>query len=305
MICSAMGDAPAWRRWARIGPLFTTVCIPINVGCTGSSTVDVVKLQPQRNTCEVIIAGPAAAGDMRLWVPEAILSDRGASAAYPIGRLWERHGNTFTHEVVEAGLFGPGNVKRIAPDMLECVGIAFPLDPPVNWRTTVTAQPDGVTFCIELTNVGEATLVKAGAAICLKFLQAAWWSDDDTFVLSDRRVQSLSALGREAGPPNGFEAYLMAGQSFDNVFYHEFWGFNAHRLDRPMMVSRHRQAGLCVGIEADHAYFLHSNRGNPCTDVMLAFGDVRPGQTATACGRVWIRPGRASEHLAIATADLE
>jgi len=101
-------------------------------------------------------------------------------------------------------------------------------------------------------------------------------------------VRSLAELGRNAGPNNGFEAYLLAGQSFDHVFYREFWGFNRHTLDVPVMVSEHGEAGLCVAISGPRAYFLHSNRGNPCTDIMLAFGDLEPGATAASAGRVEI-----------------
>jgi hypothetical protein len=82
------------------------------------------------------------------------------------------------------------------------------------------------------------------------------------------------------------------------VFYHQFWGFNANRLDAPVMVAENPAANLCVQIAAERAWFLHSNRGNPCTDIMLAFGTIQPGQSAEATGRVSIRPGRAADLLA-------
>ena len=81
------------------------------------------------------------------------------------------------------------------------------------------------------------------------------------------------------------------------MFYHHHWGFNGHTVDRGLIVCEHVQAGVCVGIEASAAYFVHSNLRNPCSDVMLAFGDLPPGATADAEGAVWIRAGEAHEAI--------
>jgi len=63
------------------------------------------------------------------------------------------------------------------------------------------------------------------------------------------------------------------------------------------MISENENNGICVGIQADRAYFLHSNRGNPCTDIMLSFGDTEPGALSHSEGKIWIREGRAAENF--------
>lgn len=257
-------------------------------GCANLDQTCPLDIRPHKNTCEVILAGPPEVGDVRLWVPEGIATDIGFSSIYPVGSIWEPSHQLWLHEVTEAGLFGPGNFARVAPDTLECAGIRVPVDQPVEWTTLLRPRADGISFCIRLTNRGTQPIHKAGAAICLKFLKAPWWSDENTFVRSDGRIQSLADLGRDAGMPNGFEAYLLRGQSHSNVFYQQFWGFNRHQLDAPIMVSRNTGSGRCVIIEAPHAYFLHSNPRNPCTDVMLAFGDIAPGATVDRSGKVRI-----------------
>jgi hypothetical protein len=267
------------------------VLIGACAGCLGEPAVPALELRPHRNTTEVVIVGPPAIGEMRLWVPEAIVSNTGLSAAYPVGDAWRCDGPEFTHHVEGEGLIGPGNMHRVDDKTVECVGIRFPLDSPVRWDTTVTAGVDSVTFRIDLTNVGNETLHKAGAAICLKFFHGEWWRDEGVYVHTADGPRTLAELGRDAGEDNGFQAYLLEGASFDNVFYQRFWGFNRQRLDRPVMISEQSEAGVCVGITAERAYFLHSNPGNPCTDVMMAFGDVRPGKTASATGSVWIKRG--------------
>lgn len=260
-------------------------------GCAASESSHIFGIRPHMNTCEVVLVGPAEVGDMRLWVPEGIATNTGFSSVYPVGSAWTRVDGCWVHGVTEAGLFGPGNFTRVATDTLECAGIRVPVDEPVEWTTTLRPTTDGVAFSIRLTNRGTRPIHKAGAAICLKFFKAPWWSDANTFVRSDGHVKSLAALGRDSGIPNGFEAYLMKGESYDNPFYQQFWGFNRHRLDLPLMVSHNTTAGRCIVIEAPHAYFLHSNAQNPCTDIMLAFGDVAPETTVERDGELRIIVG--------------
>jgi hypothetical protein len=249
-----------------------------------------LELQPvEASTYVEISTGSAALGRLKLWVPEGIETNAGCSAVYPVGH-WKAMPSGLVQQVPVEDSVGPGNCPRISPDEFECCGIRFPADSPVEWRTEVSAQGDGVRFTLWVTNRGAAVMRKAGAAICLKFEDGAWWSDETTYAVSDGMLVSLAALGRGAGRPNGFQAYLLRGQTFDHVFYREYWGFNERRVDRALLVSEHAGAGLCVGIEAPAAYFVHSNPGNPCTDLMLALGDIAPGQSAQAWGTVWVRP---------------
>ena len=76
-------------------------------GCGDSGRKPLFDIRPHKNTCEVILAGPAGVGEMRLWVPEGIATNSGFSSVYPVGQAWVRHNDVWTHEVTEAGLFGP------------------------------------------------------------------------------------------------------------------------------------------------------------------------------------------------------
>jgi hypothetical protein len=239
-------------------------------------------------------------GDLSLWVPEAIATNVGYSAVYPTGS-WQGSPEELAQTVPVEQSVGPGNCPRTDKKTFECCGIRFPSDNPVTWDTRVTARDDQVDFTVRLANLGDSPMHKAAAAICLKFLDAPWWSDETVFASAKGRAVSLKELGRDAGRPNGFQAYLLEEQQFDNLFYREFWGFNRHRLDRALLVSENRDAGVSVGIQCDAAYFMHSNPGNPCTDAMVAFGDIMPGQSATATGAVWVRPGRARELVSNST----
>lgn len=257
-----------------------------------------MSVRPVDGRPEVILSAPAPIGDMRLWVPEGVMSNTGCCSLYPLGGPWTKDGDSWRQTVSRDQLFGPGNAERIDEHTIDLVGVRFPVDSAVEWQTVVTPTPEAVVFTIRVTNVGPTPIRRAGAAICLKFFHADWWTDPHVFVQSDGAVRSLADLGRDAGSTNGvFQAYPMAGESFDNIFYHSFWGMNRHRLDAPVMVSEDADAGVCVGITGDRAYFLHSNKANPCTDIMLALGDIGPGETAQATGRVWVRRGRARDLL--------
>ena len=254
-----------------------------------------MRLAPKVNSSRIEIeTGEPALGGLMLWVPEAICSNQGMCAVYPLG-TWVRQEEGFSQRVTVSNSIGPGNCPRIDDATFECCGIRIPADSQVEWETDVTTDENNVRFAVRLSNVGKTLIRKAGAAVCLRFLHPGWWSDSTTFVSSGQRMVSLANLGRNAGRDNGFQAYLLRGESHDHRFYGKFWGFNERRLDIPVMVSENTSAGLCVGIQSDRAYFLHSNLGNPCTDIMLAFGDVRPGKTSEALGVAWVRRGCAAD----------
>ena len=248
---------------------------------------------------QLILSDLPEVGPMLLWLPEAMVSESGTCSVYPLGRSWQEEGDAWVQHVTTEGLFGPGNMIRIDDNTLECAGIRIQVGSPVTWTTHVTCGQEELDFRIRLTNVGEQTIRKVGGAICLKFLEADWWCDEQVFVRSEGKVQTLAQLGRDAGPDNGFQSYLVRGQTFDNPFNREFWGVNDHRLDLPSMVSVHRSSGVSLEVAADNAYLLRSNPGNPCTDLMLGFGDIEPGATAEADGRVRIHRKDPEEILAI------
>ncbi|MCX5660602.1 MAG: hypothetical protein NTW19_12900 [Planctomycetota bacterium] len=248
----------------------------------------------------VIVHGPPSIGDLNLWVPEAITTDAGNAAVYPVGEPWTRTCRGWRQRVPASGAIGPGNAPLADPNTFECLGIRFPYEGRVEWETNVEPRDlseTGVDFDIRLRNVGTTPMRKAGAAVCVKFLNRAWWRDEDVLVQSGRQVRSLAELGRDAGQPNGFQAWLVEGESISHRFFHEFWGINRHRLDHPTMVSRNAESGWCSAVHAQHAYMLHSNRGNPCTDILLAFGDLAPGESRLATGKIDFHQGPAEEML--------
>lgn len=250
-----------------------------------------MKLIPRRESTFVEIADLPAVGNLLVWLPECVMSDSGCCAIYPFGAPWEGGERHLRQRINTDGIYGGGNCPRVDERHFECCGIRFPVDAPVSWTAEANVEDNGVVFSVRLRNEGATVIRKVAAAICVKFLDGSWWNDDCVYVWSDGKRCSLAELGRDAGDePNGFQAYLLRGEEYHNVFYQRFWGFNRHRLDRALMVSEHYRAGVSVGVEAESAYFLHSNLHNPCTDLMLAGGDVAPNAETRFTGRVWVRP---------------
>ncbi len=267
------------------------------LGCTSHEQAVTLRLLPKQGTSEIIIETPGEVGDLRLWLPEAIMSNNGACAVYPSGSQWYRQGAKLVQDIDPAQSIGPGNCPLVADRTFECCGIRFPYEGPVSWQAVAEVKHGQVYFRIKLKNESERPINKAAAAICLKFMNRQVWNDQYVFVLSDSEVRALRDIRGENGILNGFEAFLLRGQTYDNVFYHRAWGISPHTLDVPVMVSEFSAAGQCVGIEADRAYFLHSNKGNPCTDIAMAFGDLAPGASAESKGQVWIKTGQAAALL--------
>ncbi len=252
-----------------------------------------MQLKPTNDTTRIQIhTGDPYIGPLRLWVPEAIASNSGVSAVYPVG-IWVGSDCELEQRVSGTGIVGPGNFSRVDEKTFESCGTLIPADNPVEWTTRVSANESTVDFTITLRNLGDCPIHKAGAAVCLRFLDAGWWSAETTFVSSHGKLVSLAELDEDAERPKQSQAYLLDGESYDNVLYTELWGFSRRRLDKPFMVSQNTDRRVCVGIHSEKAYFLHSNRKGPCTDIMLAFGDVAPRAASQAHGTVWMRSGLA------------
>jgi hypothetical protein len=245
------------------------------------------------SSTEVIIHGPPGAGRVKLWIPEGIATDTGFAAVYPVGGKWTHRGRELVQEVAETQTICPGNIPLIDEHTFDAVGIRLPRDGRVRWTTKLRPKRDGVDFTVELTNTGTTTLRKAGAAVCIRFLDVPDWSTVTTFVVSEGRQCSLANFDWTPGAHESFEAWLVRGQSYGNRFYREFWSFNDRTVDAPRVVSRLSPTTDAV-VSADRAYFVHCNESNPCTDLMLAFGDLAPGCTSSSTGRIRFVPARSA-----------
>ena len=65
--------------------------------------------------------GNPEVGTLRLWVPEAIASNTGFSAVYPVG-TWEAQDCACAQTVSREGLIGPGSFRRVDEKTLESLG---------------------------------------------------------------------------------------------------------------------------------------------------------------------------------------
>jgi hypothetical protein len=259
-----------------------------------------IRLEPIDNSTMIRVhTGNPSIGNLRLWVPEAVVSNSGISAVYPVSSWFER-GRDWGQSVSGEDIVGPGSYRRVDETTFESRGRRFPADNPVEWTTHVSATETAVDFTMELRNLGNSLIQKAGAAICLRFLDAGWWSAETAFVISNGRLRSLAELDSDSGEPREYQAYLLEDQSYDNIIYTEGWRFSRHRVQKPFLVSQNTTARACVLIHAQNAYFVHRNIGNegPCTDLMLAFGDVGAGEVAKASGCIWIKDGLAEDLIA-------
>ena len=210
-------------------------------------------LEPIDNSTMIRIhTGNPRIGNLQLWVPEAIASNTRFSAVYPVG-AWEAHDCDWEQKVSREGLIGPGSYRRVDEKTLESLGRRIPADNPVEWTTRVSAQGNAVGFTMALRNLGEIPIHKAGAAICLRFLDASWWSIKNTLVSSQGKLVTLAALDTDAGVPREYQAYLVDGQSYDNIVYTTGWRFSRHTVDKPFLLSLNTDGNVCVIIRAENA----------------------------------------------------
>jgi len=266
--------------------MVAVMVVGLTTGCARPSYT--LTLEPVPDSSHLIIHTATDVGDLLLWLPEAIATERGFSSIYPRGE-WRIEGQAARQDVGAADLFKPGNFQ-ISEHSVECAGIRVPREAPVSWTARAQVQGDRVRFALIVRNEGSETLRSVGAPICLKFLRGQVWSPEQVHARAAGQVRALDQLGDVAGKVPGFEAYLLCGRTYPNRFYEEFWGFNPNCVDEPELVTDCPTAGVRVGIRARRAVFVHANRLNPCTDVMLDLGDLEPGASASAEGVVWLEP---------------
>lgn len=252
---------------------------------------------PEPDTTRLRLKGPDGIGDLLLWLPEGIATRTGMSSIYPVGRKWTENEGALVQTVEPDSILGPGNWSWIEDVRVECVGVPFFVDEPVRWTATVTPVEDGYDFAIALGHAGMRPVEQAAAAICVRYLDAKDLPDERIGAWSGGRYRTVADMGRDAGSTKMFQAYLIAGHTCEHPFYRGFWGINRHTVDLPVWVAEFPQAGRCAVVETDEAVFIHSNAGNPCTDLMMRFGDMAPGETATASGRIRFVEGTAASIL--------
>jgi len=239
------------------------------------------------DTSEVILTHDRfPIGPIKLWVPEAVKCEAGASGVYPRGMAWSDRDGVLAQQCTLEQCFGPGNYEEVAPGVLECCGIRYPNGPPLPWRSEVEAGDDRIDYALTVTNPHDHPVKNVSAAVCIVFRDAPWWNDDDCYMMTADGVKSISDLGRSAGLDNGFQAWLLEGETCNAEFTVRFWGFNPTEVTKPVWVVRAAEAGCSAVLSCSSATYIHSNPGNPCNDLSLKFGDIWPGGEATVRGRI-------------------
>jgi len=236
-------------------------------------------------------------GACRLWLPEALITGRGSACVYPQGMSWRRDGQVWRQGAGVEQAFGPGNWAEVEPGVIETCGIRTLKERPLAWRSECLFGEDRLDFRLTVTNPHRETLAEVCAPVCFKFLEANWWSDEVAYMLTAEGVRSVAQLGRDAGLPNQFQAWLLEGETCENPFFVQFWGFGDARALVPVWVSRCEPAGCSVIVGCEAACFLHSNAGNPCTDLGIKYGDLEPGASVTREGYVELTPRSVHEIL--------
>jgi hypothetical protein len=241
--------------------------------------------------------------DLRLWLPEAILTPRGCAGCYPRGMPWEETPRGWAQVAEESHAFGPGNVVEVEPGILECCGLQQDKEPELAWNSEYYHEGNRVDFLITLSNNSDREFDHLAAAVCLLFRNASWWNDEQAYLWTADGPTSVAELGRVSSPRNGYQAWLLEGREFPNPFMAQFWSYHPERITRPLWVVDHPAAGCRIVFSATEAYYLHSNLGNPCTDAALMFGSLKPGQLVSQTGSVAVTKAGLEEIFSLAETD--
>ncbi len=226
-------------------------------------------------------------GRCKLWMPEGIATPRGLAGVYPRGMRWRQTGRRLRQDARSGHVFGPGNVTETEPGVLECAGIRYAKELPLPWRSSFRFAGTRVDFSLSVHNPHGTAIPDVAALICFKFMEAAWWSPASCSMATDEGIKTIAQMHWIDGRHPSFQKWHIGpGSPYDNPVLNGIWTPNPVRAISPLWVVRHDQGGYSLVISGESAYYIHCNRGNPCNDLALKFGDMAPGQRRVRSGRI-------------------
>lgn len=246
-------------------------------------------------TSQVFIAFEGSAvGKCKFWLPEGLATPRGFAGVYPHGMRWEESVSGLRQEATVDHVFGPGNVKEVEPDVLECCGVRSVKEAPLPWTSSLAFHDMRVDFSLSVRNPHDHALPDVCALLCLKFMDASWWNLESCFFKTEAGVKSIAQTKWIDGKLPSFQKWhVVPNTPYDNAVKNVIWTSNPARVTSPMWVVQHGESGSLVVFACESAYYIHCNRNNPCNDIALAFGDIQPRQTIERHGYIEIAEGSA------------
>lgn len=251
-------------------------------------------------TSEVLLTFEGAVfGTCKLWMPEGIATPRGLAGVYPRGMCWREHGKTLLQDAFPEHLFGPGNVSEVEPGVLECCGVRYAKEPAIPWKSSLRISESRVDFSLSLHNPHKTAVREVSAPLCLKFMEAGWWSPRVSFFATAEGIRSIGQVPWIEGSRPQFQKWNIGSHTpFDNPVKNGIWTSNPMLATSPTWVVQPENMGPALVFRCDSAYYIHCNRNNPCNDLAMLFGDLEPGRTKECTGSLELTEGATADMFA-------
>lgn len=170
-----------------------------------------------------------------------------------------------------------------------------------NHSYTVTIKPieDGADLSLSFSNMGESDIAGLFIGPCLATVGVPGLSDPEcrrTFIWTIDGIKCLSETRRCLMPDSigKRQVYMMYSTTFpEGAFEPRGWGVSPDRIRIPLAAKTAEDNSRCIGTIWDNAYATQFNwhSSHYCMHSHPYFGLVKPGETQSARGKIYITEG--------------
>ena len=266
----------------------------------GTATSSPLRATATRGPCLVRIVAAEAGASWDYRIPEGLACDEGMFKAHyhPIvdwygpdasGMVW--------HEwrASDADLFTFAEHEM-------AIEHGFQFVDGVRYRTMITPSAEGLDLRFTVMNESQGTFHNVTMFPCLGYPSADFVDDEleRTYIVTAQGLTKLGDTDRGSGDPVRTH-YVVDGMRPMSHFAEWFWGLPSRTLAATGAILRTSQDGrFTIGTAWERVCELFNNEdSHHCIHAVPALGDLAPGQTRTARGKIVLVEGGPDEALAL------
>lgn len=170
----------------------------------------------------------------------------------------------------------------------------------IHYRVFISPAEHGLDLRFTATNLSDQTLHNVDNFPCLAAKSENFWDNDleRTFIVTEGGMTPLRETDRGTGDPRRTHFHI-PGQRPRRFFGEPFWGQPSKTKALNGAILRTRIDGkFTIGTAWENVTeIFHNEDPHHCIHSVATLGDINPGETKTACGKIVVVEGGVEEAM--------
>ena len=170
----------------------------------------------------------------------------------------------------------------------------------IHYRVFISPAEHGLDLRFTATNLSDQTLHNVDNFPCLAAKSENFWDNDleRTFIVTEGGMTPLRETDRGTGDPRRTHFHI-PGQRPRRFFGEPFWGQPSKTEALNGAILRTRIDGkFTIGTAWENVTeIFHNEDAHHCIHSVATLGDINPGETKTACGKIVVVEGSVEEAM--------